>query len=160
MATFKAISRRQTPSSSYGKDDMITLLVGEDEEEMFAYGSYLSLYSGFFKAALKKEWAEGQTRTVKLPEEDPETVTFYFDFLDGKGLPPTLPKAKVTANRTVSWPSYAPLEKDGWTPRYRMRLSRRSSGLRRKANAITQTIQPSTLPTNPPLPRHLLDACW
>jgi hypothetical protein len=87
MATFKAISRRQTPSSSYGKDDMITLLVGEDEEEMFAYGSYLSLYSGFFKAALKVEWAEGQTRTVKLPEEDPETVTFYLDFLYGKGLP-------------------------------------------------------------------------
>jgi hypothetical protein len=66
---------------------MINLLVGEDEEEMFAYGSYLSLYSGFFKAALKVEWAEGQTRTVKLPEEDPETVTFYLDFLYGKGLP-------------------------------------------------------------------------
>jgi hypothetical protein len=66
---------------------MINLLVGEDEEEMFAYGTYLSLYSGFFKAALKVEWAEGQTRTVKLPEEDPETVTFYLDFLYGKGLP-------------------------------------------------------------------------
>jgi hypothetical protein len=66
---------------------MVTLLVGEDEEEMFAYRRYLSLYSGSFEAALKKEWVEGQTRTVKFPEGDPETVTFYLDFLYGKGLP-------------------------------------------------------------------------
>jgi hypothetical protein len=87
MVTSKAVSRQQTPISSYGKDDMVTLLVGEDEEEMFAYRRYLSLYSGSFEAALKKEWVEGQTRTVKFPEGDPETVTFYLDFLYGKGLP-------------------------------------------------------------------------
>lgn len=82
-----ATSWPPTSSSNYGKDGMFTLLVGEKEQELLAHESYLSLHSEFFKAALKKEWIEGQTRTVKLPEEKLETMTFYLDFLYGKGLP-------------------------------------------------------------------------
>lgn len=66
---------------------MITLLVGIDERRLRAHGSQLSLSSEFFSAALKKEWAEGQTRTVKLPDEKPEVVARYLDFIYGKGLP-------------------------------------------------------------------------
>jgi hypothetical protein len=84
-ATSDDASWQPTSSSKYNKDNMITLLVGEQEQEMQAYGCYLSLSSEFFQAALKKEWVEGQKRIVKLPEEKPETMTFYLDFLYGKG---------------------------------------------------------------------------
>ena len=76
-----------TPFSRYGKDEIVTLLVGAEETEMLAVASCLSYHSEFFRAALKKEWAEGQTRTVKLPEERPELVATYLDFILGKGLP-------------------------------------------------------------------------
>jgi len=78
----------EPPSSSrYGKDEIVTLVVGADETEMFALASCLSFHSDFFRAALKKEWAEGQTRIVKLPEEEPGLVATYLDFILGKGLP-------------------------------------------------------------------------
>jgi hypothetical protein len=80
-------SWKPTASSRYGKDEIITLLVGAEETEMFAISSCLSFYSDFFRIALKKEWAEGQTRRVKLPEEEPEIIAQYLDFLLGKGLP-------------------------------------------------------------------------
>jgi hypothetical protein len=86
-ATTDAISAQPTPSSGHGKDGMATLFVGEEEQELPACGMCLSSHSEFFKAALKKEWVEGQTRTVKLPEEYPEIVALYLDFLYGRGLP-------------------------------------------------------------------------
>jgi hypothetical protein len=73
-------------TSTYDKHDTVTLIVGPEEHEMTAYGSYLSR-TEFFKAALKKEWTEGQTRTIKLPEEKPEVVAQYLDFVLGEGLP-------------------------------------------------------------------------
>jgi hypothetical protein len=76
-----------TPSTRYGKDEIITLLVGPEETEMLALASCLSFHSEFFRTALKKEWAEGQTRTVKLPEEEPGIIAQYLDFLVGRGLP-------------------------------------------------------------------------
>jgi hypothetical protein len=78
---------KPTRSSSYGKDEIITLLIGAEETEMVALASCISLHSEFFRAALKKDWAEGQTRTIKLPEEKPAIVAQYLDFTVGKGLP-------------------------------------------------------------------------
>jgi hypothetical protein len=66
---------------------MIILLVGPDEHELVAHEDYLVRHSAFFQAALKQEWAEGQTHTIKLPEEKPDLVAFYLDWLYGKGLP-------------------------------------------------------------------------
>lgn len=76
-----------SPPSNFSKDKMITLLVGADEHELLVHEDYLARHSAFFKAALKKEWAEGQTRTIKLHEETPELVAFYLDYQYGKGLP-------------------------------------------------------------------------
>lgn len=76
-----------TPSSRYGKDEIITLLVGAEGTEMLALASCISLHSEFFRTALKKQWAEGQTRTIKLHEEEPAIVAQYLDFTVGKGLP-------------------------------------------------------------------------
>jgi len=75
------------PPSRYGKDEIVTLLVGDERTEMLAFASCLSFHSEFFKVALKKEWAEGQTHTIKLPEEEPEIVAQYLDYVLGKGLP-------------------------------------------------------------------------
>jgi hypothetical protein len=70
-------------ASQFGADSMVTLLVGKNEQKMIAYSSYLTRDSEFFAAAMKKEWVEGQTRIVKLPEEDPSTMAHYLSFLYG-----------------------------------------------------------------------------
>jgi len=82
-----ASSWEPSTTSSYDEQDMVTLLVGTEERRLLAHGSHLALCSDFFKAALKKEWAEGQTRTVKLSDERPEIVAQYLDFVYSKGLP-------------------------------------------------------------------------
>jgi len=48
---------------------------------MIAYGVQLTRDSDFFAAAMKKEWAEGQTRTIKLPEESPDVAAHYLSYL-------------------------------------------------------------------------------
>lgn len=69
------------PSDSrYRSSDLVTLLVGSDKEVLIAHAHRLSKTSGFFQAALKKHWKEGQTRIIELPEEKPEYVLYYLDF--------------------------------------------------------------------------------
>jgi hypothetical protein len=48
---------------------------------MIAYGNQLTRDSEFFAAAMKKEWAEGQTRTIVLPEEKPDVAAHYLSYL-------------------------------------------------------------------------------
>lgn len=67
--------------SRFSDESTITLLVGEDEQKIIAYGSHLTRDSEFFAAALKKEWAEGQTRTIKLPEESTGTMSHYLSYV-------------------------------------------------------------------------------
>lgn len=68
-------------SSQFSPENTVTLLVGPNEQKMIAYGSQLTHESEFFKAALKKEWAEGQTRIIKLPEESPAVMAHYLSYL-------------------------------------------------------------------------------
>jgi hypothetical protein len=75
------------PRTRYSHADLVTLLVGPDEHKLLAFGHQLSENSEFFKSALKDDWVEGQTRTVKLPEDDEEQITHYLDFMHGHGLP-------------------------------------------------------------------------
>jgi hypothetical protein len=74
-------------SYNFSHDDTITLIVGPEEAKMTVHGAYLTRDSEFFKTALKKEWVGGQTRTIKLPEEDPETMGHYMTFVYEKKLP-------------------------------------------------------------------------
>lgn len=67
----------------FSADSTVTLLVGPGEQKMVAHSSQLASDSVFFAAALKKEWKEGQTRTIKLPEEDTSTMAHYLSFLYG-----------------------------------------------------------------------------
>jgi hypothetical protein len=68
-------------SCHFTPDSYVTLLVGSDEHKMIAYSRQLTQDSDFFVAAMKKEWAEGQTRTIKLPEESPATMAHYLSYL-------------------------------------------------------------------------------
>lgn len=65
----------------FSSQDAVTLVVGAEQEEMLVHGTYLSRNSEFFKAALKKEWVEGQTRLIKLPEESPDVMKHYLTYV-------------------------------------------------------------------------------
>jgi hypothetical protein len=69
------------PRSNYHPSHTVILLVGKEQQEMLVHTNIISAHSDFFRAALKKEWAEGQTHIIKLPEDDPEIVTRYLDFV-------------------------------------------------------------------------------
>lgn len=76
------------PPCSFRKDDLVTLVVGLEEEEFAVHESCITRTSEFFKAAMKKEWTEGQTRTIKLPEEPfLETFTHYLHYAYHRKLP-------------------------------------------------------------------------
>jgi hypothetical protein len=67
--------------AQFSADGMVTLLVGKNEQTMIAQGDYLTRDSEFFAATMKKEWQEGQKRTIKLPEECPATMAHYLSFM-------------------------------------------------------------------------------
>lgn len=71
----------------FGKDEAVTLIVGEEKHEMLVHANHISRNSEFFRAALKKEWLEGQTRIMTLPVDDPKTVTHYLNFTYNGRLP-------------------------------------------------------------------------
>lgn len=70
-----------TASGRYTQDNLVTLLVGPTREKLVVHGHCLTRSSEFFQAALKKEWKEGQTRTIKLPESKTGEVEQYLDFV-------------------------------------------------------------------------------
>lgn len=69
------------PSTKFTSDNTVTLLVGPEKRKLLAHAHYLTKSSEFFKAALNKEWKEGQTRVVELPEENIVTTTHYLEFV-------------------------------------------------------------------------------
>ena len=89
MATEKLSSKAPVTiiNCSFDEDEAVTLHVGPTEHALLAHGNFISRRSEFFKAALKKQWTEGQTRIVKLPDEDSEVVTHYLSYVYSKCLP-------------------------------------------------------------------------
>jgi hypothetical protein len=81
------------PATSFHPDSMVTLLVGPDEQRMTVHGDRLARSSAYFRAALRQEWLEGQNRTVKLPDEAPEIMQHYIEYVySGKPPADTLTK--------------------------------------------------------------------
>lgn len=74
-------------TSAFAQHGTVALLIGLDEEPLVAHESYLTKNSEFFRAAVKKEWAEGQTCVIKLPEDDLDTMTSYLTFAYSRDLP-------------------------------------------------------------------------
>jgi hypothetical protein len=86
-ATHSSSQVTPSPTPMFHPDSLVTLLVGPEEEKMVVHETYLSRDSPFFKAALKKQWTEGQTRVIKLPEESLEPMQHYIEHLYGAKLP-------------------------------------------------------------------------
>lgn len=81
-------SQRFAATSSFDKTDLVTLLVGPNEHEIAVHEDFITRSSEFFKAAMKKEWVEGQTRVIRLPEESClETLRCYLSFVYEQKLP-------------------------------------------------------------------------
>lgn len=96
-------------ASAFAQQGTVTLFVGADEDSLVAHESYLTKNSEFFEAAMKKEWAEGQTRVIRLPEDDLETMTDYLTF-SYSGILPTsnvIEEGRDLANN--DWQSLAKL---------------------------------------------------
>lgn len=68
--------------------DVVTVIVGSgDDAKMFGIHAHLlQKGSRFFAAALKGDWKEAHTRTVRLPEDDPEVFEVYASWLYEKCL--------------------------------------------------------------------------
>jgi hypothetical protein len=73
----------------FSSQDAVTLVVGAEQKELLVHGTYLTRDSEFFKAALKKEWTEGQTRRITLPEDLPKTMSHYLTYIYHNKLPPS-----------------------------------------------------------------------
>jgi hypothetical protein len=74
------------PTFMFDQTDVVTLHVGPTEHVMMAHASYITHNSDFFEAALKKEWLEGQTRVIKLPDDRPDVVSHYLYYTYSKAL--------------------------------------------------------------------------
>lgn len=75
------------PAYDFNPDDIVVLLVGSQERKMIVHSPQITAHSEFFAASLKKEWIEGQAREIKLPEEEPEIMAYYIEFVYFSKLP-------------------------------------------------------------------------
>lgn len=81
------MSDTDQPLSDYHLSNTVFLLVGPEQEQILVHAPYLAARSDFFRAAVSKKWKEGQSRVIKLPEDDPEVVVSYLDFAYNDRLP-------------------------------------------------------------------------
>lgn len=154
-----------TPPSDFGSDRMIILLVGPDEQELVAHENYLVRHSAFFQAALKQEWAEGQTHTIKLPEEKPDIVAFYLDYTYSERLPTDSTKRNNRNGKVydVLADLYAlgeRLQDDKIRNVVIDEIVASADCTQRARASITLWTTPLPQSTRAPPPGPLLDACW
>lgn len=62
------------------------MLVGPNEAAFTVHENYICAKSRFFKAACRKEWSEGITRVIRLPEAEPEMFRSYLVWVYTDGL--------------------------------------------------------------------------
>jgi hypothetical protein len=67
------------PAYHFNPDDTAVLQDRQGEQKMLVHIPQITAHSEFFAAAFKKEWVEGQTREIKLPEEEPEIMAYYIE---------------------------------------------------------------------------------
>lgn len=75
------------PTLTFRSSSTVTLLVGQSQIRMEAHGSVIIRTSDFFATAMKQEWIEGQTKLIKLPEEDHVHLTYYLEWMYTGKLP-------------------------------------------------------------------------
>ncbi|KAK5742356.1 hypothetical protein LTR17_003368 [Elasticomyces elasticus] len=71
----EAASQAKRFRSSFA--DTITVFAGDEKVPSTVHTEKLCARSKYFKAACQREWAEGQDKTVYIPEVSPETFDLY-----------------------------------------------------------------------------------
>lgn len=92
-------------STKYNVSDLVTLVVGPEKAKLIVHDHWLIKSSEFFRAALKKEWREGQTRIIKLEEEHVQEVAQYLDYLY-EGELPTQKTVLIEQIAAEDWDEY------------------------------------------------------
>lgn len=59
----------------------ITIMVGAAEKKFFVHESHIRSSSEFFDITMNHDWKEKSTRTITLPEQDPEAFAIYIKWL-------------------------------------------------------------------------------
>jgi hypothetical protein len=67
-------------SSSVLQSSLITILVGPEEAEFTAHQDVLTKYP-YFRGCLGGGFPEGQSKTIKMPEDDPTTFARVLEFI-------------------------------------------------------------------------------
>ncbi|KAF2121994.1 hypothetical protein BDV96DRAFT_593937 [Lophiotrema nucula] len=84
---------------------IVKVLVGSEAQEILLHEAVLTSRSLFFKKALQGRWAEAETKTVKLSEDDPETFALYAQVAYTNAIPAfdvaARPKFEKLANRSA-----------------------------------------------------------
>lgn len=93
---------------SLDKADSVTLIVGPEKHELLVHADILTRKSELFQTALKKEWREGQTRTITMPDDEPEIIAGYLRFLY-RGRLPIRFEVPQTINTSFSYKFYSKL---------------------------------------------------
>lgn len=75
------------PAYNFNPDDIVILLVGPQERKMSVHSPQITAHPESFAAAFKKEWIEGQAREIEPPEEEPEIMAYYIEFVYFSKLP-------------------------------------------------------------------------
>ena len=70
-----------TDNANSIKGYTVELQIGPDEQALFIHSSLLSSNSEFFNAALKENWKEGNSRIIKMLEDDYDLVYTYVRWL-------------------------------------------------------------------------------
>jgi hypothetical protein len=83
----KKAPRDNGSNTSFDRADSVTLVVGSEKHELLAHANFLTQSSEFFRAALKKEWLECQTRIIHLHKEFVYYMAVYLRFLYAGDLP-------------------------------------------------------------------------
>lgn len=91
---------------TFDRNDAVTLLVGPSEHAILAHGTFISYRSDYFKTALKKEWAEGQTRTITLADECPRIMSYYLTYTYTNKLPTNVFKSTSMSTFTEKSDEY------------------------------------------------------
>lgn len=70
-----------TPIARSSFSDLVHVKVGPQEQSFFLHYDLLVQSSGYFTLALKSCWIEGQTKTVKLEDDDVEAFKIFTNWL-------------------------------------------------------------------------------
>lgn len=77
------VTRYQANDHSCGYDynDVISVLVGGNEQSFTVHKDLICARSKFFVAACSERWIEGQSKVVRLPESSPKIFQIYMAWL-------------------------------------------------------------------------------